>query len=216
MRLFLVKRFFDFIFSIFGLIILLPVMLLIALVIRIDSNGPIIFKQARLGKYGKEFFILKFRTMVNNAEEMGTGLFNYPNDPRVTRVGKLLRKTSMDELPQLFNILRGDMSFVGPRPPVTYELGSYEQFTEELKKRFTVMPGVTGLAQVSGRNELSWDEKIKLDLEYIKKYSKWGLFLDFKIIILTIIKVVRMEGSSELIENAEKDSWIGSRSRSDK
>ena len=203
---YLTKKFFDIIFSIFGILVTSPILLLISLAIIIDSKGSIIFKQYRLGKYGKEFYMFKFRSMVENAETMGTGLFNYKDDYRVTRVGRFLRKTSLDELPQLFNILKGEMSFVGPRPPVTYELGNYNEFSDELKKRFIVNPGVTGFAQIAGRNELSWDEKIKFDIKYIKKYQKWGILIDIKIILLTIIKVVKMEGSYELIENARKDA----------
>jgi lipopolysaccharide/colanic/teichoic acid biosynthesis glycosyltransferase len=200
------KKLFDIAFSILGILITSPILLLISLAIIIDSKGSIIFKQYRLGKYGKEFYMFKFRSMVENAETMGTGLFNYEDDPRVTRVGQFLRKTSLDELPQLFNILKGEMSFVGPRPPVTYELGNYNEFSDKLKKRFIVKPGVTGFAQIAGRNELSWDEKIKFDIEYIKKYQKWGILIDIKIILLTIVKVLRMEGSYELMENARKDA----------
>lgn len=193
-------------FSLLILALVWPVMLIIAVMIKVNSRGPIFFRQARLGKFGKKFIVIKFRTMVENAEKMGTGLFNYEDDPRVTKVGRFLRKTSLDELPQLFNIMRGEMSFVGPRPPVTYELGRYEDFSDELKERFTVMPGLTGLAQIRGRNELSWDEKIKYDMEYIRLYKKWGMLIDFKIFLLTIVKVLRMEGNYERPENYERDA----------
>jgi lipopolysaccharide/colanic/teichoic acid biosynthesis glycosyltransferase len=143
--------------------------------------------------------------MVENAENMGTGLFNYENDPRVTKIGSFMRNTSIDELPQIFNIIKGEMSFVGPRPPVTYELGDYKDFDDNLKRRFIVKPGVTGIAQISGRNELSWVEKIKFDLEYVSYFYKWGLLLDVKILIVTFFKVIRMEGSHELVENEELD-----------
>jgi len=136
---------------------------------------------------------------------MGTGLFNYENDPRVTKIGSFMRNTSIDELPQIFNIIKGEMSFVGPRPPVTYELGDYKDFDDNLKRRFIVKPGVTGIAQISGRNELSWVEKIKFDLEYVSYFYKWGLLLDVKILIVTFFKVIRMEGSHELVENEELD-----------
>ncbi len=199
------KRLLDIAFSILGILFISPILLLISLAIITDSKGSIMFKQYRLGKYGKEFCMFKFRSMVENAETMGTGLYNYEDDPRVTRVGQFLRKTSLDELPQLFNILKGEMSIVGPRPPVTYELGNYNEFSDELKKRFIVNPGVTGFAQIIGRNELSWDEKIKYDIKYIKKYQKLGILIDINIILLTIIKVVRMEGSYELKENATVD-----------
>lgn len=202
----LLKRFFDIVFSIIGIIILIPFFIIIFLAIRIDSKGPVFFKQARLGKNGLVFKIYKFRSMVVNAEFIGTGLFNFANDPRVTRVGGFMRKTSIDELPQLLNILKGDMSFVGPRPPVTYELGDYKDFDSTLKKCYTVKPGVTGLAQINGRNELSRDEKIKYDFQYVESYHKWGLLLDLKIMLITIFKVITMEGSSELTENMESDS----------
>lgn len=194
----IVKSILDFIFALFLLILLLPFMLIIAFAIKIDSKGPVFFKQGRLGRNGKVFSIYKFRTMIENAENMGTGLFNYKDDFRVTRVGKFLRLTSLDELPQLYNILIGDMSFVGPRPPVTYELGKFEDLNEEQKKRFIALPGITGLAQISGRNELSWDDKIKLDNIYIEELKRFGFMIDLKIILLTIYKVLSMEGSYEV------------------
>lgn len=194
----IVKSILDFIFALFLLILLLPLMFLIAFAIKIDSKGPVFFKQGRLGRNGKVFSIYKFRTMIENAENMGTGLFNYKDDFRVTRVGKFLRLTSLDELPQLYNILIGDMSFVGPRPPVTYELGKFEDLNEEQKKRFIIKPGITGLAQISGRNELSWDDKIKLDNIYIEELKRFGFMIDLKIILLTIYKVLSMEGSYEV------------------
>lgn len=202
----LLKRFFDIVFSIIGIVILIPFFIIIFIAIKIDSKGPVLFKQARLGINGSVFQIFKFRSMVVNAEFIGTGLFNFANDPRVTKVGNFMRKTSIDELPQLLNILKGDMSFVGPRPPVTYELGDYKDFDSILKKCYSVKPGVTGLAQINGRNELSRDEKIKYDYLYVERYHKWGLMLDLKIMIITIFKVITMEGSHELAENMESDS----------
>lgn len=202
----LLKRFFDVVFSIFGLLVLIPIWLVVGIAIKLDSKGPVLFKQGRLGKNGRVFNIYKFRSMVMNAEFTGTGLFNYANDPRVTKVGNFLRNTSMDELPQLMNILKGDMSFVGPRPPVTYELGDYVDFDADLKRCFTMKPGVTGLAQISGRNELSRDEKTVWDLKYNETYQKWGVLLDLKIVLITIFKVLTMEGSHELEENREADA----------
>lgn len=199
------KRFFDIFFSLIGLTLVLPLSLLIAIAIKIDSSGPIFFFQKRIGINGKVFNIIKFRTMVVNAENMEGGIFNTANDPRVTKIGNFLRNSSLDEIPQFINILRGDMSFVGPRPPVTYELGDYEGWDADLKKSFSVKPGVTGLAQVSGRNELNWDEKTKLNLEYIEKYRSYGLIFDIKIILLTIVKVLKNEGSHELSDNIEAD-----------
>lgn len=199
------KRFFDIFFSLIGLTLVFPILLVVAIAIKIDSSGPIFFFQKRIGINGKVFSIIKFRTMVVNAENMEGGIFNTANDPRVTKTGNFLRNSSLDEIPQFINILRGDMSFVGPRPPVTYELGDYEGWDADLKKSFSVKPGVTGLAQVSGRNELNWDEKTKLNLEYIEKYRSYGLLLDIKIILLTIVKVLNNEGSHELSDNIEAD-----------
>ena len=180
-----------------GLIALLPLLLMIASIIKIDSRGPILFKQRRLGEYGREFTMLKFRTMTVGAEDLGTGLFSYENDPRVTRVGHVLRRYSLDELPQLWNVLYGVMSIVGPRPPVSYELGPYEDFTPEMRIRFTVKPGITGLAQVSGRNDLTWPEKIVHDNEYLKRLSRHGVLEDLRIIWATIRLVVSAEGVIE-------------------
>lgn len=201
----LLKRVLDIIVSLTGLIILFPLFLIISLAIKIESKGPIFFKQGRLGRNGNVFKIWKFRSMVVNAENMGTGIFNYKDDPRVTKVGNFLRNTSLDEIPQLINILCGSMSVVGPRPPVTYELGSYDDFDDTLKKRFLVKPGVTGIAQVNGRNELSWDEKIEYDNIYVDKFYKWGILLDIKLIVVTFFKVLKNEGSHELEQNAEQD-----------
>ncbi len=199
------KRIFDVSFSTVLIILLSPVFLLIAIAVKISSRGPIFFSQKRLGKYGKEFYILKFRTMIDNAENMGTGIYSYAGDTRITKIGRILRGTSLDELPQLFNIFAGSMSFVGPRPPITYELGNYSEFDSTLKKRFIVKPGVTGYAQINGRNELSWDEKISNDIKYIDDYSKKGLLLDVKIIIKTIHKILLREGTHEIEDNYESD-----------
>jgi exopolysaccharide biosynthesis polyprenyl glycosylphosphotransferase len=196
-----IKQILDFIFAIILLILLSPIMIITAVLIKIDSKGPIIFKQKRIGKNGKHFTIYKFRTMVENAEIMGTGLDSYENDFRVTKIGKFLRNSSLDEFPQLFNVLKGDMSFIGPRPPVTYHPYKYEDYPEYAKRRFAVKPGVTGYAQINGRNELSWDEKFKYDLFYVDNIS---FILDFKILILTIFKVIKMEGSYDLKKTSEE------------
>lgn len=191
------KRVLDITVSLSLLALLWPVMLLAALAIKLDSSGPILFKQARLGLRGRAFDMMKFRTMVVGAEQIGTGLYNFEDDPRVTRVGRILRITSIDELPQLFNVLSGTMSLVGPRPPVTYELGDLGELEWRKKRRFVVRPGVTGLAQINGRNELSWDQKIAHDLEYIEKLRKYGILLDIYILLRTIIRVLRMDGSHD-------------------
>ena len=128
---------------------------------------------------------------------MGAGLFNYKDDPRVTKVGKFLRKSSLDELPQLFNIFFGDMSVVGPRPCVTYELGDFETLNKKYKKRFQVKAGLTGLAQVKGRNDISWDEKVTYDNQYVDGFKKYGILLDIKILFDSVIKVFKKENIYE-------------------
>ncbi|MEI3606613.1 sugar transferase [Pseudogracilibacillus sp. SE30717A] len=185
------KRVIDIIFVLILLFPLLVISVFIAIAIKIDSKGPIIFKQKRLGKNGKEFNIFKYRTMIDNAEKVGSGLITFEGDNRITKVGSILRKTSLDELPQILNVLKGDMSLVGPRPPVPYHPREYHEYTKVQKKRFIVRPGITGFAQVKGRNSLSWDERIKLDLEYIKKQN---ILLDFTIILLTVVKVFKRDG----------------------
>jgi len=202
---YLFKRLFDIIFSILLIIILFPIFILISIIIKIDSKGPVFFLQNRLKKNGKVFKIIKFRTMVLNAEKLGTGLFNYKDDPRVTKFGKFLRMTSIDELPQLFNILIGDMSFVGPRPPVSYELGEYKDLSETYKKRFSIKPGVTGLAQISGRNENDWDTKVKMDNLYIERFNKYGIFYDFFILLKTVIKIFTMRDIYEVKDDSLKE-----------
>ena len=155
-----VKRTFDIVSSGILAVLLIPLWMVTAAAIKADSRGSVFFVQERRTKDGKVFGMLKFRSMVVNAEQMEGGLFNYENDPRVTKVGRFLRNSSLDELPQLFNILKGDMSVVGPRPCVTYELGDFETLNKRYKKRFQVKSGLTGLAQVKGRNDISWDDNV--------------------------------------------------------
>lgn len=183
------KRSFDVLVSAISMIILIPVWIVVAIAIKIDSKGPVLFKQDRRTKDGRIFKMYKFRSMVTNAESMGAGLFNYKDDPRVTKVGRFLRNSSIDELPQLINVLKGDISIVGPRPSVTYELGDYESLNKKYKKRFSMKGGITGLAQVKGRNENSWDEKVTFDNQYIDRFKTEGIWLDLKIIWWTIAKV---------------------------
>jgi len=200
-----VKRIFDLCFGVFGLIVILPLSVLVVIGIKWDSKGPLFFSQARLGLNKRPFNIYKFRSMVVGAERMEAGIFNVKNDSRITKFGNFLRNSSIDELPQLINIIKGDMSFVGPRPPVTYELGDLDKLSPKFESRFDMKPGVTGLAQVSGRNELSWNEKVDYDNQYIELFNKWGILIDIKLIILTILKVVKNEGSHEIAENVERD-----------
>ena len=187
-----IKRILDVIMSIIGLITLSPVFLIIALSIKLDSKGPVFFRQDRLGKDGKVFKIFKFRTMVVNAENMGTGLcIRSISDNRITKVGAFLRKTSLDELPQFVNILKGDMSIVGPRPPATYfPYKGYANYPEWAQKRFNIRPGITGLAQVVYRNNAEWEERIGLDIKYIDNIT---FITDIRLIIATVFKIIKRE-----------------------
>lgn len=207
----IVKRFFDIILSLVGIIISSPIMLLTALAVRLDSRGPIIFAQERVGELGKKFVFYKFRSMKT---EFSTGegyggkaaeeyleklrqesneasglLFKMKDDPRITRVGKFIRRTSLDELPQLFNILKGEMSLVGPRPALPNEVSQYD---DSLKRRLLVKPGLTGLWQVSGRSDADFESYVNLDTYYIEN---WSLWLDLKIILLTFKAVFARKGS---------------------
>ena len=182
------KRTIDCILSALALVLLSPLLLIVAIAVKLDSKGPILFKQKRLGLYGKEFFILKFRSMTVNAEHTGSGVYSGDNDPRVTRVGKFIRATSIDELPQLVNILRGDMAIVGPRPPLTYHPWPIDQYTEEQMEMFSVRPGITGWAQVHGRKTVEWHERIRLNVWYTQHVS---FRLDVKILFMTVFKVLR-------------------------
>lgn len=188
-----VKRAFDIISSGICIVILIPVWIGVSIAIKKDSSGPIFFRQERRTKDGRVFHMLKFRSMVVDAEKMGTGLFNYENDPRVTRVGRILRDSSIDELPQLFNIFKGDMSVVGPRPCVTYELGDFRTLNKKYRKRFDVKAGLTGLAQIKGRNDISWDEKVEYDNKYVDLFKKYGFLIDIKIGIESVFKAFRHE-----------------------
>ena len=187
-----VKRCIDFFGSMVGIIILSPIFIFIAIIIKISSKGPVFFLQERLGKNGKIFKIVKFRTMVVNAEHLGDGLkVKEGSDPRITKVGKFLRKTSLDELPQLFNTLCGSMSLVGPRPPATYHpYKGYENYPNWAKKRFEMRPGITGLAQATVRNSASWDERIRIDNQYIDEFN---VLLDIKILFITMMRVIKSE-----------------------
>lgn len=187
------KRFLDIVISFMAFIILIPLWLAVAVAIKCDSKGPVLFTQERRTKNGHIFNMYKFRSMIMNAERMGAGLFNYENDPRVTRIGRFIRNTSIDELPQLLNVLKGDLSLVGPRPCVSYELGDYDTLNKKYKKRFEVRGGITGLAQIRGRNDNSWEEKVKYDNFYIDEFKKQGVWLDLKILAGTVAKVLQRQ-----------------------
>lgn len=195
------KRTIDFIIAGVALIVLSPFLLITAILIKLDSKGPIIFKQERLGKNGVPFKIWKFRSMCVGAEKQGTGVYSYKGDARITKVGKIIRATSIDELPQLVNILKGDMALIGPRPALTYHPWPYEQYTEHQKHMFDVLPGVTGWAQVNGRKEVPWPERIELNVWYAKNMSLW---LDLKIFFMTIFKVATNADNENVGETGVK------------
>lgn len=192
------KRILGLIFSLVGFIILIPIFLIISILIKLTSKGPIFFKQERIGRNGKNFNMYKFRTMIVNAENIGDGIrVRSKNDPRITKIGKILRRTSLDELPQLINVIKGDMSLVGPRPPVTYHpYNGYNNYPENAKKRFIVRPGLTGLSQIKYRNGVSWDKRIEIDVKYTENIS----FLEDIKIILATIKIVFKPVNIELKE----------------
>lgn len=182
-----VKRFLDVTASFLGLVLLSPLLLAVSILIKIDSRGPVIFRQTRIGRNGKVFEIYKFRSMCVGAEKTGSGVYSGKGDARVTRIGKILRATSIDELPQLLNILKGEMSFVGPRPPLTYHPWKYEEYTDFQKRMFEVRPGITGWAQVNGRKDVEWHKRIELNVWYVDHMS---LLLDIKIMFMTAFKVL--------------------------
>jgi lipopolysaccharide/colanic/teichoic acid biosynthesis glycosyltransferase len=182
-----VKRLTDIALSSIGLLLLAPLILVLAVLVRVRLGSPVLFRQERPGLHGTPFTILKFRTMTDERDESGILL---PDDQRLTRFGRFLRASSMDELPELWNVLRGDMSLVGPRPLLMEYLPLY---TTEQARRNEVRPGITGWAQVNGRNALNWEEKFKLDVWYVDNQSLW---LDLKILFLTVKKVLVREGIS--------------------
>lgn len=179
-----VKRILDIVASFIGLVVAAIPMLIVALLIKIDSRGPVFFKQKRIGLHGKEFYIYKFRSMIVDAEK--AGVYSDDKDKRLTRMGKILRKTSVDEVPQFINILKGEMSFIGPRPPLTYHPWPIEEYTDEQKRMFDVRPGITGWAQVNGRKNVEWNRRIELNVWYVDNMS---FLLDLKIFFLTAFKV---------------------------
>ncbi|MCI0157470.1 sugar transferase [Leifsonia shinshuensis] len=193
------KRAFDLVFSFFGLLVALPLIAVCALLIKLDSPGPVFFQQTRIGRDGKEFAIHKLRTMRIGAEREvddlrdqneGSGpLFKIKDDPRVTRIGRLLRKTSIDEFPQLWNVLRGEMSLVGPRPPLPSEVAEYDRAS---LRRLIVKPGMTGLWQVNGRSDLTWEQGVRLDLFYVENWSLGG---DLHIMFQTVAVMIRPNGA---------------------
>jgi lipopolysaccharide/colanic/teichoic acid biosynthesis glycosyltransferase len=190
-----VKRVLDIIISITGLVIASPLLLITAIAIKIESRGTIIFKQNRIGLNGKVFKIYKFRSMCVGAEK--DGVYEKKGDCRVTKIGAFIRKTSIDELPQFVNILKGEMSLIGPRPVLTYHPWVYENYTEKQLRMFNVRPGVTGWAQINGRKDVKWSRRIELNVEYVDKMS---FIFDLKIFLSTIFKVVMMKDNLNVAE----------------
>lgn len=182
------KRIFDVMVICILSPLILPIFFMVIVLILLFDGRPVFFLQERLGQGGKPFKIIKFRTMIPGAEKKGSGIFTEENDPRITKIGKFLRKTSLDELPQLINVLKGDMSLVGPRPPLTNFPYAYEQYPDHVKKRFLVKPGLTGLAQVRFRNSAGWDKKFESDVEYVENMN---FLLDLNVIFLTFWKVLK-------------------------
>lgn len=195
-----IKRIMDFLLSLIGLIVLSPVFLIIAILIKNESDGPVFFKHKRIGKNGKEIYIYKFRSMVTNAEELIKKFtpeqmkefkenFKLENDPRITKIGKFIRKTSLDELPQLINILKGELSIIGPRPIVKEEL---EKYGDNKEKFLSVMPGLTGYWAANGRSSTTYDQRMMMELYYVDNMS---FKLDVKIFFKTIVSVLKKEGA---------------------
>lgn len=199
------KRTFDIFVSFSGLVILSWLLAITAIAIKIESKGPVIFKQDRLGKGGKVFKIYKFRSMCVGAERTGSGVYSGKGDARVTKIGRIIRATSIDELPQLVNILKGDMSLIGPRPPLTYHPWPVEEYTKEQFRMFDVRPGVTGWAQINGRKDVEWNKRIELNCWYTENVS---FLLDLKIFFISIFKVFTNADNENTKETAVKTDAV--------
>lgn len=193
------KRFFDVCLSTIGLILAAIPMGIICIAIKLDSPGPAIFKQQRLGRYGKVYTMYKFRSMCVGAEK--DGVYSDNNDTRVSKVGRVLRATSLDELPQLVNVLKGDCSIVGFRSPLTYHPWTWEEYTEEQRKMFQLRPGITGWAQVHGRKTVEWHDRIAMNVWYAEHCS---FTLDLKILFMTVFKVLRNADNENVGETVQK------------
>lgn len=182
------KRALDTVIAVLVCLVLSPVFLLTALAVYIEDHGPVLYRQPRLGLHGRTFTIYKFRSMRINSEHTGSGVYSEKGDPRVTRTGRLIRACSIDELPQMLNVVKGDMALIGPRPPLTYHPWPLEQYTEEQRHMFDVRPGLTGWAQVNGRKGVEWNERIRLNCWYAEHLS---FPLDLKIVCKTVAVVLR-------------------------
>lgn len=182
------KPIIDFILALIAVIVLTPIFIVVYIAVKLESKGPAVFKQSRLGKHGKIFTVYKFRSMVADQSHMKKTTTLYENDPRITKVGAFIRKTSIDELPQVFNVLKGDMSFIGPRPPVPYFPKKYSEYNDFEKQRFSVKPGISGLVQVRCRESNDWDINIPIDVEYVNNYS---FLYDIKLFIASLMVFFR-------------------------
>ena len=196
-----IKRLLDILIGAGVLIVLSPVLLITAVLIKLESPGPVIFKQQRIGYKTKVFNIYKFRSMRQNSEHTGSGVYSDHTDPRVTRVGKVIRATSIDELPQAWNMVKGDMSLIGPRPPLTYHPWPIEEYTEEQLHMFDVRPGITGWAQINGRKDVEWNKRIELNNWYVDHMS---FVWDVKIFFHTILKVLTNADNENKGETVKK------------
>ncbi len=194
-----IKRLIDVVLSVMAIIVLSWLYLIIAVLIKCTSKGPVLFKQDRIGKDGKTYQIYKFRSMKVGAEK--SGVYSDNKDPRVTAIGKFIRITSIDELPQLFNILKGDMALIGPRPPLTYHPWKLEEYSDFQKRMFEVCPGITGWAQTHGRKDVEWNRRIELNVWYVDHVS---FALDFKIFWLTIFKILTNADNENKGETVKK------------
>lgn len=196
-----IKRVIDLVIAIPVFVIAFIPMVLIGIAVKLDSPGPILFKQERIGKDGKVFSMLKFRSMCVGAEKKGSGVYSGKGDVRVTRVGRIIRATSLDELPQLINVLRGDMSLLGPRPPLTYHPWPIEEYTEEQLHMFDVRPGFSGWAQINGRKDVEWHHRIELNVWYVRHVR---FSLDVQIFFMTIFKVLLNKDNENKGETLKK------------
>lgn len=207
------KRICDIVIAVIALTITSPIILVTAILVKATSPGPILFKQERIGRNGKVFKIKKFRSMCVGAESKGSGVYSEQGDARVTKFGKFIRATSIDELPQFINVLLGDMSFIGPRPPLTYHPWTYDRYSENQVRMFEVRPGLTGWAQVNGRKGVEWHARINLNVWYVDHESLW---LDIKIIFMTIGKVFKNSDNENVGTTVDMNSKLYEPPRTEK
>lgn len=208
-----IKRIIDLLGSVILIIVFAPFFIIIGLLIWLEDKSNPFFLQERIGHRMKAFKIIKFRTMISNAESMGTGVFTNESDTRITKVGHFLRKYSLDELPQVFNVFIGNMSFIGPRPPVTYFPHPIDDYPSNFKPRFEMKPGITGLAQISGRTNLTWPQRFDYDIKYAKDFT---IFKDFSILFTTIKKLIVRDDVYPTEEFIKKNHKLNNKSNDNK